>query len=589
MRIGMMILVASLAFEGFADMPMLTWLGRDKMTNDMKNVVLKILKEDESLSYGDKASENMLVHGDNLEALKSLLPFYAGRVKCIYIDPPYNTGNIFEHYDDNVEHSTWLNIMYPRLKLMREFLREDGCIWIQIDDDEQAYLKVICDEIFGRQNFVNMISVNMKNIAGASGGGEDKRIKKNCEYILVYAKNYASFKPFESVYEYREIYKVVEQYKDEGKTWHYTSVLVDRGEKKFVAETKDGDGNAIKIYSRPTARIRSITQVMNDERISEKDVYYKYGEWIFEAKDAQSSIRTRVRQAKEENEINDDIVSIEYVPKTGRNRGQVYEQFYKGDSCRLFAWLRDITETVDGVLYKKDKQGTYWNLTSEMNNLTKEGDVIFAKSKKPEALIARIIGMSTNPDDFVMDSFLGSGTTAAVAHKMGRKWIGIEMGEHAKTHCAVRLKKVVDGEQGGISRSVNWQCGGGFRFYELGEPILKEDGTLSENIPFDVMAAHVWFSETGRPYVRPAAKTTALGVDKGVAYALLYNGILHDRSVGGGNVLTKKTLSIIKEDLKEIEYEKLVVYGEATRLMESTLSAENIEFRQTPYDLVLGR
>lgn len=259
-----------------------------------------------------------------------------------------------------------------------------------------------------------------------------------------------------------------------------------------------------------------------------------------------------------------------------------------GDNVPRFK--RFLTDVQDGfvptTLWFRDEVGDNQEAKKEVKGI--DPDDVFA-TPKPERLISHILTLATNPGDFVMDSFLGSGTTAAVAHKMGRKWIGIEMGEHAKTHCAVRLRKVIDGEQGGISKSVNWQGGGGFRFYELGEPLLKEDGTLTENIPFEVMAAHVWFSETGRPYIRPAAKTTALGVEKGVAYALLYNGILHDRSVGGGNVLTKKTLSIIKEDLKDIEYEKLVVYGEATRLMGSTLAAEKIEFRQTPYDLVFGR
>lgn len=191
-----------------------------------------------------------------------------------------------------------------------------------------------------------------------------------------------------------------------------------------------------------------------------------------------------------------------------------------------------------------------------------------------------------------MDSFLGSGTTAAVAHKMGRRWIGIEMGEHAKTHCAVRLRKVVDGEAGGISTAVGWQGGGGFRYYDLGEAILKPDGTLTADIPFETMAAHVWFTETERPYGRPARKSTVLGIHDGVAYALLYNGILGDRSVGGGNVLTKKTLKVIQEDRTAAgigEVKKLVVYAEACRLSADTLAAEKIVFRQTPYDLVVRR
>ena len=164
----------------------LTWVGK----YDDKVIESRILMEAVDKSYGDLSSENMLIHGDNLIALQALQQDFSGRIKCIYIDPPYNTGNAFDYYDDGIEHSIWLNLIRQRLILLRELLAEEGSIWIQIDDEEQAYLKVVCDEIFGRTNFVNMISVNMKNIAGASGGGEDKRIKKNCEYILVYAKDY---------------------------------------------------------------------------------------------------------------------------------------------------------------------------------------------------------------------------------------------------------------------------------------------------------------------------------------------------------------------------------------------------------------
>lgn len=253
-----------------------------------------------------------------------------------------------------------------------------------------------------------------------------------------------------------------------------------------------------------------------------------------------------------------------------------------------------------------------------------DGQSPFA-TPKPERLIKRVLEIATDEGDLVLDSFLGSGTTAAVAHKMGRRWIGIEMGEHAKTHCAVRLKKVVDGEQGGISKAVKWNGGGGLRYYELGGALLDEKGQLSESIPYDVLAAHIWWQETGRGWnvanvkMLPVAnassqlgngnigigntstmatlgKSTVLGVHGGTAYVLLYNGILKDRSVNGGNVLTRKTLEVIQADLaaarvdaRPPEYEKIVVYGEACRLMASTLEALKIEFRQTPYDLVTRR
>lgn len=453
----------------------LTWAGK----YDEKSLEPRILLEDVSKSYGDPSSENMLIHGDNLIALQALLQDYAGKIKCIFIDPPYNTGNAFEFYDDDVEHSIWLSLMRSRLFLLRELLADEGSIWIQIDDEEQAYLKVLCDEIFGRRNFINMISVNMKNNAGASGGGEDKKLKKNCEFILVYAKNYEALMPFKSAYDYTEMYQVVLQYREQGKNWHYTSVLVDPGEKEYVGSTTDGNGDEIKLYKRNNSIVKSIKQVMDDEGISEEVVYYKYGQFIFEAKDAQSSIRKRVIEAKKKYRINDDIVSIEYVPKTGKNKGTLYEQFYKGDSCRLFAWLKDISEVIDGVLYKKDKQGTYWDFTSSINNLTKEGGVQFPSGKKPEALVSRIFSMATEENDLVLDSFLGSGTTAAVAQKMRRHWICIELGEHAYSLCKQRLDRVIDGDdKGGITKAEKWEGGGGYHFYELAPSLLVKNDKL---------------------------------------------------------------------------------------------------------------
>lgn len=452
----------------------LTWVGK----YEEEKLEPRILIEDKSKSYGDLDTENMLIHGDNLLALKALENKYTGMIKCIYIDPPYNTGAAFEFYDDNLEHSIWLGIMKKRLEILRNLLAEDGTIWIQIDDEEQAYLKILCDEIFGRSNFVNMISVNMKNVAGVSGGGEDKRLKKNCEYILVYAKDYSLLPLFNGPYVYTEIAELVNQYENEGKSWKYTTVLVNPGDKEYLGSTVDGDGNEIKVYLRKNPEMMSINQIAQRDGISVDDAYNKYGIDIFQTTNAQSSIRTRIMDYRSEMGIEEDLISIEYVPKTGKNRGKVYEQFYKGDKCRLFVWLRDTSEVIDGKLFKKDLQGTYWDMNAWMKNLTKEGDVVFPNGKKPEALIKQILEMTTSENDLILDSFLGSGTTAATAHKLGRRWIGIEMGEQAYTHCKVRLDNVIDGEQGGISKEVGWQGGGGYKFYELAEPLLVKNTTL---------------------------------------------------------------------------------------------------------------
>lgn len=453
----------------------LTWVGK----YEEKIIEPRILLEDASKTYGNPDNGNMLIHGDNLIALQALQQDYAGKIKCIYIDPPYNTGSAFEYYDDGLEHSEWLQMMHPRLQLLRNLLSDDGSIWIQIDDEEQAYLKVMCDEIFGRANFVNMISVNMKNIAGASGGGEDRRLKKNCEYILIYAKNYDLLDTFRAAYDYEEISELVERYKEEGISWKYTSVFLDEGEKRYIASTVDGDGNEIKIFEHTNYVLKSIGAVAKDEGITEKDVYYRYAGRIIRTTMPQSSIRPRVMKRLQEMGYSNDLISIEYVPKTGKNKGTVYTQYYKGDKYNLFAWLSDVLEERDGVYYKKTMQGTYWDYTAGTKNLTKEGKVEFPNGKKPEALISRIFSMTTIEGDYVLDSFLGSGTTAAVAQKMNRKWIGIEMGEHAYSHCKVRLDRVIDGEDtGGITKDEKWQGGGGYHFYELAPSLLVKNDKL---------------------------------------------------------------------------------------------------------------
>ncbi len=547
--------------EGEPKMPTLNWMGREKATKSVKDVVMKILREDKSLSYhadgllslrgvsesrreGEDSknspdlqnsktpsseSNNVLVHGDNLEALKALLPFYAGQVKCIYIDPPYNTGSAFEHYDDNLEHSTWLNMMYPRLKLLRDFMREDGSIWISIDDDEQAYMKVMCDEIFGRQNFVATVVWQKRT-------SPDNRLRLGDahDYILVYQKH-----------------------KDK---WLFNQIEAGEDRKK---DFKNPD---------------------NDPR----------GPWA-------SVDITGMKGHATSNQFYTIITpaGVAFPPPDGRCWALAEDTFNKLRSENRIWFGKDGKSRPRQKRYLSELKGqncwTWWTKEEVGHNqeAKKEVNVLFGADNpfdtpKPERLIQRILTLATNPGDLVLDSFLGSGTTTAVAHKMGRRWIGIEMGEHAKTHCVVRMKKVVDGEQGGISKAVKWQGGGGFRYYELGEAILNEDGSLTGDIPFDVMAAHVWFSETKTPYMG-GKKSTVLGVHVGTAYVLLYNGILKDRSVNGGNVLTRKTLEVIQADLAGRDYEKIVVYGEACRLMAPTLEALKIEFRQTPYDLVTRR
>ena len=305
----------------------LTWYGKE----NPRKIEPRLLIENTQLSVNSDngITDNLLIHGDNLLALKALEKKYNKQVKCIYIDPPYNINAANEHYDDFVEHSMWLHLMRERLILLKGLLAKEGSIWIQIDDEEMAYLKVLCDEVFGRNNYVNTLSVNMKNIAGVSGGGEDKRLKKNCEFILIYARNYPDMELFKPQYVYTELSELIQQYMNDGKSWKYTSVLIDPGEKEYYGSTVDGDGNEIKVYLRKNSVMMSIKQVATRDGITEKEAYKKYGISIFQTTNAQSSIRTRVMDYKKEENIEDDLISIEYTPRSGKNKALYMNNFTK--------------------------------------------------------------------------------------------------------------------------------------------------------------------------------------------------------------------------------------------------------------------
>lgn len=566
-------------------MPTLRWLTRDGDVRAAEKVPYRLLEEVPELGHGDRNAGNALIQGDNLEALKALLPYYAGQVKCIYIDPPYNTGQAFEHYNDNMEHSIWLATMYPRLEYLRDLLRDDGVLFCQLNDDEAAYAKVLLDEVFGRQNFINHVAVKMKLTAGASGGGEDKRLKKNVEHLLIYAKNNTTgtgFQKFNDYYEEQDLFDHIQIMEDAGKSWKYTSIIENWGEPIEERTVLTGSGEDIRVIKYKGLRRTTLKKLSKETGKSEKELYVQYFDRIFSDTNAQTSIRTRIIDEFLELE-DDEALEAKYVPRSGRDKGREVSHFYISPTIRRVIWLSDAAEKRGSFLFKREKLGTYWDGFS-LNNLTKEGSVQFPNGKKPEGLLERIFEIATNPGDLVLDSFLGSGTTAAVAQKMGRRYIGIEMGDHAVTHCAPRLRKVVDGEQGGISKTQNWQGGGGFRFYRLGPPVFTEDGQVQPDIRFPTLAAHIWFAETGSPWTEPQPLTPFLGAQEGKGYALLYNGILGDKSVSGGNVLTRKTLGVIRAAQGDFNG-PLTIYGERTALSETTLKAEQIEFKQTPYDV----
>lgn len=450
-----------------------------RFTKDIKKdgEAVKEIKRDKT----GLIQENLIIKGNNLLALHSLKTEFAGKIKLIYIDPPYNTGNDSFNYNDNFNHSTWLIFMKNRLEVAKELLRDDGAIFVQSDDGEQAYLKVLLDNIFGRNNFVNTISARMKNIAGASGGGEDKRLKKNVEFINIFAKNYNQLN-LKNIYEYTEIEKLILSYKEQGISWKYTSVIVDSGKKEYLKSTKDGDGNEIKIYKRLKPVFKSISQISKDEKISEKEVYHKYIDKIFTTAMPQSSIRSRVFDALKDDKF--DFISIEYIPRSGKNKGVIYEQFYKGDKLRLLTWLKDVTENIGNDIFKKDLQGTLWD-GFNLNNLSKEGETVFESGKKPEELVRRIIDISTEEKDIVLDYHLGSGTTCAVAQKMNRQYIGIEQMDYIETIAVERIKNATQGEQGGISKDVSWQGGGEFLYCELAKwnEKAKEEIQNAKDLP----------------------------------------------------------------------------------------------------------
>lgn len=458
----------------------LTWIGKEEAQQPLEP---RILIENPQYSYGivEEATlpngkpwhSNMLIHGDNLLALKALETNFSGQVKCIYIDPPYNTGSAFEHYDDNLENSIWLDLMHQRLVLLHSLLSPQGALCVQIDARQFAHLSVLLDEIFGRKNFVNIITVKTK-IAGVSGSNLGKSLQDNTEYILLYAKDLSQFMLNDVPYKEQELMAYINDYIEQGKSWKYTSVLKSIDDGEYIGSFYAGNGDEIKLFRHNAYEIKSIAQIAKEEFNGDlQKAYYAYIDSVLRTTNAQTSIRTKVIEETASYNGGRGLFSIEYAPIKGRNAGRIIRSYYKDNN--LIAWLKDVVVKKGDKIIKLDNMGNIWD-DIQYNNLTKEGDVQFPNGKKPEMLVGRIIGMLSEENDIVLDSFLGSGTTAAVAQKMGRRYIGIELGDHAYTHCFPRLKKVTDGEDnGGITQSQNWQGGGGFKFYELAPSLLKHD------------------------------------------------------------------------------------------------------------------
>ena len=397
----------------------LVWVGKEKRAR----LEPRILIEDSAKSYHaakrvskDDIFDNMLIHGDNLLALKALEQEYAGKVKCIYIDPPYNTGNAFEHYDDGIEHSLWLSLMRDRLEILRNLLSDDGSIWINLDDNESHYCKVLCDELFGRCNFVANVIWQKK----FSPSNDAKWLSDNHDHILVYAKNKDVWRP---------------------------NLLPRSGEMNSRYKNPDNDKRGL--WTSGDISVKTYTATCDypittpSGRIVNPPKGYCW----------------RYSKEKFDNLVLENRIWFgsdgDGVPRIKRFLSDVKD----GITC-LTVW------TYQEVGHNQDAK-------KEVKSFN---DTNVFSTPKPERLIERILTLGSNKGDLVLDSFLGSGTTAAVAHKMGRRWIGIELGDHCDTHCAPRLKKVIDGEdQGGITKSANWQGGGGFRYYNLAPSLIKFD------------------------------------------------------------------------------------------------------------------
>ena len=413
----------------------LTWIGKDTPIKAEP----RILVHDPSKDYGDKNTDNMLIYGDNLLALKALEQNYAGKVKCIYIDPPYNTGSAFEHYDDNLEHSTWLSLMKPRLELLKNLLTDDGSIWISIDADESHYLKVLCDEVFGRANFIDEVvwqrsfsPINLK-----------KTLSRSHDILLVYAKRKA------------DKYELNKLPRSEEANGRYKNPDNDpRG--PWMSDN-------LSVGPRVPERVYEITTPSGRKVLPPAGYCWRLSKEGFQ----EYCTDNRIWFGPEGNN----------TPRIKRFLSEV-----KKGVVAMTLWLRD--EVGDTQEAKREIKLLFPNDTNPFD------------TPKPERLIERVLTLGSNQGDLVLDSFLGSGTTAAVAHKMGRKYIGIELGEHCHTHCIPRLQKVIDGtDQGGISKAVGWKSGGGFKYYYLAPSLLNKDKygqyVISKDYNADMLAAAV--------------------------------------------------------------------------------------------------
>lgn len=403
----------------------LTWIGKDKRPK----LEPRILLEDPEKSYHAKERvsendifDNRLIFGDNLLALKALEQEYTGKVKCVFIDPPYNTGSAFEHYDDGIEHSIWLSLIRDRLEIIRNLLSEDGSLWITIDDNEAHYLKVLCDEIFGRTNFV-----------------------ANCLWQKVYSERMDA-RGFSNAHDHILVYQKTSMFK-------VNQISKEQNTKQFNFYDK----KANKHYRRRSLRKEGSESLRKDRPSMWYEIEAPDGSQIFPVKP--DGTEGRWRWKKENLEKRKD--ELDFVNKDGK--WEIYvKQYLEEDATRP-----------PSTWFPNTEVGHNHEAKLEVKAFNSQ-DVF--TTPKPERLLERIIHLASDEGDLVLDSFSGSGTSGAVAHKMGRRWIMVELGEHCHTHIIPRMKKVIDGEdQGGVTKAVEWKGGGGFRYYRLAPSLLEKD------------------------------------------------------------------------------------------------------------------
>lgn len=562
-------------------MPTLDWIGKKAVVNHHREVPYRLLHCDKSKSEGDPDTGNLLVQGDNLEALKALLPYYAGKVKCIYIDPPFNTGSEDWIYNDNVNspeirqwlgtvvkkegedlsrHDKWLCMMYPRLALLREFLSDDGTLFFHIDDNELGNSIQICDELFNRKNRAHVISFKQASATG------HKSINPGCvnitNNILVYAKDKNYWSP-NKVFTGRE------------RDTRYGGWISNRDapfEEWQFTTLANGFANAKGL------KLKEARQLAKDDpTLLDSFVLQNAASVIQLARPDYNNVGQETRERIDQ--------SLEEPDKIFRVARVGYSDIYlKGGQRILF--YADKIKIVDGEAVSGEPLTTLWDDVLS-NNIHKEGGIDFPKGKKPEGLLKRCFELATKKGDLVLDSFAGSGTTPATAHKMGLQWIAVEMGEHAKTHTAPRLRAVVEGtDLSGITGDVDWKGGGGFRFCTLGEPLFDADGNLNSIVTFPDLAAHVFFCETGSPIPRKADATSPLiGTFQNRAIYLLHaSQSMGVADASAGNVLTVAVLEHLPSPTGEFSGQR-VVYAEGCTVPEDRLAAAGVTFKQVPYQI----